>query len=489
MEVRNSEPNVKIFISYSWTNEEFTTWVREEIAERLESDGVEVVFDQWDLQDGHDVYTFMERAVNDKEISKVLVICDKGYKEKADSRRGGVGTETLIITPNVYKEVTQTKFIPIIAERDAEGKDYVPTYMEGRKYIDMSNEELYVENYDQLLRTIYERPSNRRPKRGKVPAFLFEDEEVESYKFHLLLKQIQMDLSKERLVAAKSKIIEFKSNFIDSLETFKVYHLENPELTAQAVEDKIDNMLILRNDFIELLEKCISSDILSVDLLIEFFEDMYNKFIDVRSQIQSKGTFLRFQFDHFKFFLKEIFIYTCAILLKAERYSLLSDFLYSRFLIYRDYPSNGKESRGFETFNSYMSSLDDIQGKKQGNRFYNYSYSAEKMIRRATKKYSQEYLANTDLLLFYLSAMNNKENEWYPSSYIYAENTRIELLQKLESSRYFEKVKVLFDVETKEALIEKFSNFEVSYQDAQGFRNRVPNIQNHIDFSNICIHR
>lgn len=487
VEVRNAESNVKVFISYSWTSEEFTRWVREEIAERLESDGVEVVFDQWDLQDGHDVYAFMERAVNDKEISKVLVVCDKGYKDKADSRKGGVGTETLIITPNVYQEVTQTKFIPIVAERDSQGKDYVPTYMNGRKYIDMSSSELYVENYEQLLRTIYERPSKRRPKRGKAPSFLFEDEDVESYKFHFLLKQIQLDLSKDRIGAAKSKIIEFKSDFIDSLETFKVGKLENHELTAQAIEDKIDNMLILRDDFIELLEKSISYDILNVDLLTEFFEDIHNESINIRSQVQ--GTFIEIQFDQFKFFIRELFIYTCAILLKAEKYSLLSDLLYSRFLIYRDFPQNGKESRGFEAFNSYIRSLDEIQVKKSGSNFY--SYSSEKMIRRSTKKYSQEYLANTDLLLYYLSNMNKTETErpWYPQSYIYSRDTKIEVLQKLESKRYFEKVKDLFDVENKEALIEKLSNFESGYEGYRGLGNMIPSIKAHIDLSKICSYR
>jgi hypothetical protein len=59
----------------------------------------------------------------------VLVICDKGYAEKANERRGGVGTETQIISAEVYSRANQEKFIPIIAERGENGESYFPTFM------------------------------------------------------------------------------------------------------------------------------------------------------------------------------------------------------------------------------------------------------------------------------------------------------------------------------------------------------------------------
>ncbi|MGY3314655.1 hypothetical protein ACV242_003151 [Peribacillus simplex] len=138
--------DIKIFISYSWTNEKIIKWVRDDLATRLMDDGIEVVLDQWDLKEGHDIYEFMESMVNDPTINKVLVVCDKGYKQKANEREGGVGTETRIITPSLYKETNQEKFIPIVAERSEKGEDYIPTYMASRKYIDLSNDELFVEN-------------------------------------------------------------------------------------------------------------------------------------------------------------------------------------------------------------------------------------------------------------------------------------------------------------------------------------------------------
>ena len=87
----------KVFISYSWTSELHTAWVGD-LGERLMNDGVDVILDQWSLEDGHDVNAFMERMVSDSSVKRVIIVSDKLYAAKADDRRGGVGTETQIIS-------------------------------------------------------------------------------------------------------------------------------------------------------------------------------------------------------------------------------------------------------------------------------------------------------------------------------------------------------------------------------------------------------
>ena len=59
----------KVFVSYCWSSTRHKEWVRE-LAERLMSDGTNVVLDQWDLKEGQDKYAFMEKMENDKEVSK-----------------------------------------------------------------------------------------------------------------------------------------------------------------------------------------------------------------------------------------------------------------------------------------------------------------------------------------------------------------------------------------------------------------------------------
>lgn len=151
----------KVFISYSWAGEEYKTQVLH-LAESLVSNHVDVIFDQWDLRPGHDMYAFMERSI--AEADKVLILCDKTYADKANNREGGVGTETTIITPEVYRKSDQVKFIPVIME----GFDIIPTYLNGRMGIDL-REGHRQEGFQELLRTVYDKPLVEKPELGQEP--------------------------------------------------------------------------------------------------------------------------------------------------------------------------------------------------------------------------------------------------------------------------------------------------------------------------------
>ena len=115
--------SLTVFISYAWSTEEHEKKVFE-LAERLMSDGISVIWDKWDLKEGQDKYAFMEKCVVDTGIKRVLLICDKVYAAKANERKGGVGDETTIISSEVYGKAAQEKFIPVIFEKDDKGEAY-----------------------------------------------------------------------------------------------------------------------------------------------------------------------------------------------------------------------------------------------------------------------------------------------------------------------------------------------------------------------------
>jgi hypothetical protein len=124
----------KVFISYSWTSDEHQQWVLE-LATELRQSGVDIVLDKWDLREGQDAHAFMEKMVTDPEINRVILICDAHYVEKANTRAGGVGTEAQIISPAIYGQVDQNKFVAVVRERNATGQAYVPAYYGSRIYI------------------------------------------------------------------------------------------------------------------------------------------------------------------------------------------------------------------------------------------------------------------------------------------------------------------------------------------------------------------
>jgi TIR domain len=119
------ENTPKIFPSYAWSDER-TTMVRE-ICDRLVQDGIRCLLDQWHVKEGDDVFHFIEMSVKDPTVTSVLIFCDALYASKVDSRTGGVGTESQILTPELYAKVENTRFIPIICEYDEQGKACQPS--------------------------------------------------------------------------------------------------------------------------------------------------------------------------------------------------------------------------------------------------------------------------------------------------------------------------------------------------------------------------
>ena len=163
--------NPKVFLSYCWTSKEYKQRVID-LSISLVHNGVALIFDEWDLKEGQDSYKFMEKMVNDKEIKKVIILCNKQYCKKANDRTGGVGTETQIISNEVYQNSDQTKFVVVVVERNEKDEPYLPAYYTNRIYIDLSQNSKYGDEFEKLLRWIYDKPLNKKPELGKMPAFL-----------------------------------------------------------------------------------------------------------------------------------------------------------------------------------------------------------------------------------------------------------------------------------------------------------------------------
>lgn len=165
----------RVFISYAWTNDAYQKKVID-LATKLRNDGIDVILDKWDLHTGSDRFIFMEKSVN--ESDKVLILCNKVYKEKADNRCGGAGQETMIIAPEVYEKNAPEKFIPIIMERNLLGKEYIPQYLKSLIYIDYTDKDMEGQ-YQNLLYAIYGVTKDIKPRIGDVPSYIKERVSVE----------------------------------------------------------------------------------------------------------------------------------------------------------------------------------------------------------------------------------------------------------------------------------------------------------------------
>ncbi len=163
----NPEPPVA-FISYSWAGEQHVAWVAN-LARRLRANGVDVHLDRWDVGLGHDLYLFMERYAD--PTARVLVILSDDYGPKAnhrDEQPSGVGTETTIVSPTVYRNLGGNRVIPVVPDSGTvKDQPVVPTYLVGRSWIDFRDD--HEASYEQLLRDLHGAPIEAAPPLGANP--------------------------------------------------------------------------------------------------------------------------------------------------------------------------------------------------------------------------------------------------------------------------------------------------------------------------------
>jgi SEFIR domain-containing protein len=340
----------KIFISYSWSDSSHEQWVIV-LATELREAGVDVILDKWDLKEGHDAVAFMEKMVTDPDIKKVAIVTDEIYAEKADGRAGGVGTETQIISKEVYDNQEQDKFVAVVSQKDENGKPYLPTYYKSRIYIDLSEPDSYGENFEKLLRWIYDKPLYVKPEIGKKPLFLEEEHPI-SLSTTASLKRAVEGI-KNNKPYAPGAIDEYLSTFSENLERFRIQpkHEEFDDLVIKNIE----NFIPYRNEIIQLIitinQYAPSEE--NIQKLHRFFESL----IPYMKKPEHVLSCRDWDFDNYKFIIHELFLYAIAIFLKFEHFKHANTFLEQKYYL----PGNSDYGRdvmvGFGVFREPIKAL------------------------------------------------------------------------------------------------------------------------------------
>lgn len=159
--------NPIVFISYSWDDEPHKDWVLN-LANRLCSDGIDVILDRFHLKPGKNLPHFVEQSI--KKAERIIIVFTPNYKLKADKRAGGVGYEYSIMNADLYNNQTDNeKVIPVL--RAGSKEESIPEFMQQFIHIDTRNEENIENSYVDLLREIYNEPAIKKPKLGVRPTF------------------------------------------------------------------------------------------------------------------------------------------------------------------------------------------------------------------------------------------------------------------------------------------------------------------------------
>ncbi len=466
------------FISYSWTSEQHREWVLK-LAERLVNHGVYVVLDRWQLKPGQDKYAFMERMVTDPDIRKVLIICDRRYQENADKRKGGVGDETLLITSEVYGRVNQEKFIPIVVERDENGDPYMPRYLAARMFIDMSIPAKFEDKYQELLRNLYDVPETAPPPLGEPPAYI-AGEEVSTPKAASIVAAAPARTITEQEIA--NFITNFFEPLLVDLDDFRFKPIPD-EPYDDTITRLIEQMGPLKDAFVAMAKRLSQSELRQADL------DRLHDYLEKVAQFQFRPfnvpEYREIDWDNYRFICYELVLYLIATLLDQGKHADVAALVRSTYF----YDSNTvrQTHTGIDLFNHYIGSLDGMRNSRLGLR--RVSVTADMIKERAEGTgISFDSLLSTDLLLHYLTFLQVdakvdlwQSRIWFPYLSPYATYYEsIPILQKLVSARHFERVKVLFSVDTPNQLrqiIEQAAEEKSRYYEGNiGFQFAIPRL-------------
>ncbi len=419
------------------------------------ADGIDVVLDQWSLEDGHDINVFMEKMVSDPTIKRVVIISDSVYAAKADGRKGGVGTETQIISKKVYDSVDQNKFIPVLRERDENGAPCLPIYLQTRKYIDFSDPDLEAEAYDQLIRNIFERPKRRKPVLGRPPSHIFDESSIS-------VSSVQKAKRfRETIAAGKGSpslaFDDFADEFLNNLEDLRMtYSRDRQNTWCEQIRANIDLALSHRDVFVDTIQTGVKH--LPPDQFAPLLLQLLERILPFTARPESVGGGFEISEDNYKFLVYEMYLYSMAILIKAKRFDCARALIAHRYIAPRTCRGEHLECNDFTSFNPHARSLEEMCAKEGNVR--RLSVMADLLHNRATRKdirYSD--LLQSDALLF-LAACGSG---WWPRSMIYSRGIgKMELFLRAEEESGFSPLATVLDLKSPQELLQIMESESIS---------------------------
>jgi SEFIR domain len=278
----------ELFITYSWDNEEHIEKVVS-FTNHLRDEGFDAEMDKLHTQNetATDFYKMMHQAMTNYE--KVIVVLSKGYKEKAENFKGGVGNEYNLILKDI--ETQNNKYILVSFEPIND--EITPLNFKGRHIFDLSNKKNLNELYAKLqnVKTIeFSEVGTKKPiiEKTVIPKFAIQEQNLEvgnlncsvdnSSQFAQLFTKIEFDLNLEIVNNSKETFSDYSieafypvnsTNFDTNGRIEKNYKIityeNNPKLfPTQTRSIKLESLIVRNNN---------ADEIIASNLLVKIFTD------------------------------------------------------------------------------------------------------------------------------------------------------------------------------------------------------------------------
>jgi hypothetical protein len=428
------------------------------LAEELLSQGIEVIFDKWDLRTGHDAFAFMEQMVTDPSVTKVLLICDKKYADKSNARAGGAGTEAQIITPEIYAKKAQDKYAAVVRERDSNGHPYLPVYYQGRIFIDLSEDSIYAQEFEKLVRWAWDKPVNVKPPVGRPPSFVTIDPTTIKMATSVSFRRA-IDAIRNSRANAVPATVEYLDTVISEMDVFRIAAAqETIETFDDIIVKSIGDFTPYKNELVELFMAIASyhPDQEMLESLHRFFE----RLMPLTRTPENVSYSFEVDCDNTKFIAHELFLNCIGSFIRFERFAQAS------FLIETEYYCIDRSSNDvMHTYSFFRYHLRSFEHRNNRLKLNNLSLRAKLLKERASASgLDFKYMMVADFVLYMRSNLADTWSAWwYPETLIYGTSRArlpFELFARSKSTKYFERVKALLGIKDKAALVALVSKIE-----------------------------
>jgi hypothetical protein len=433
----------KAFISYSWTGQQHQQFIID-IAKRLVEDGVQVIMDVFDLREGDDKYAFMERMVTDPDVTHVLAFSDGTYAQKANARQAGVGTESQILSREIYGKVKQSKILPIVCQFEDDGSPTLPTFFASRIWIDFSSDEAVNKNWEQLIRVLYNRPLHQKPELGEPPTFLSDDSAVRASpaagKFGAL---------RQAILEGKPSISLYRQDFLDACiryaDTLRVRSRPEVDNLAKKIVEDCARLVAVRDhitDWVLLESMAAPSPAFS-----EALHNLLERLCELKTRPAEVSQWNDAWFDAHAIFVFETFLYVVAALLKTSAFPALHSVFAKRYLVRE--PHQQPTLATFREFYSHSEYLRDAltPGKR-------YHAPAAEVIKRQAQRSDLRFdeIMQAELVVL-MMAFITPDVRWYPQTLHYmGHGSTFPLFLRAAQSDYFKQLSTITGIESADAL-------------------------------------
>ena len=435
------------------------------LASRLREDGVDVILDKWDLKQGHDANQFMESMVTDPSVSKVMMICDRLYVEKANSRAGGVGIESQIISPELYGKGAQDKYAALMTDEDENGSAHVPIFYKRRIFVDFRSADKFEEKYEELLRWLVDKPQHVKPKLGTVPDSIIQAIPVATATQSRARRS--EDAIRQGSTSAAGLIREYGDALYEELKSFAPKEADG-EPFDETVIIAVASMRPYLRQFTEL-----------VATVVRFSDDLRN-WERVLGVLEQLGTLMfrdpelsswhSHQFDPYKILAHDAFLATIALALEEERFELVEAAIKKAYLIKDRNGAAGPATSNFTAFNQYIESLEYRKQRLKLNRI---SLEADLMKQAHPNGSTPSFAAlmQADFILYTGVLKNQESSSWYPFSLLYATNrfSPFPIFARSESATYFKRLAPMLGIADVEAFKQRVKALNENNKSARMF--------------------